>query len=148
LAGRLYFARVDGIPAAAPLKLPATPRHAALAQVGAGDFLFLIGSDAVDAGQRAVNAEIEFSGPPARSGETHEFSGRIRLLQPPRRLPLATAQRFLHDGTNGPADFPGESDGEKIDAALLYSGCFMDPKIKGSVPKIAHFWRWLGGGER
>ena len=33
------------------------------------------------------------------------------------------------------------------DAALLYSECFMDPNVKGAVPKIVHFWRWLNGGE-
>ena len=127
--------------------MPAVPQHAALRRAEAGDFLFLIGKSEDDPYQRAVLADLALSGPPAITPEALEFPGALRVLQPARKLPLATAHRFLHDGSNGPADFPGNSDGEKIDAALLYSECFMDPNVKGAVPKIVHFWRWLNGGE-
>jgi hypothetical protein len=148
MAGRLYFARVaEPPPPGASLKLPATPQHAALRRAEAGDFLFLIGKSGEDPLQRAVLSDLALTGPPVISADALEFPGALRVLQPARTLPLATAHRFLHDGSNGPADFPGDSDGEKIDAALLYSECFMDPNVKGSVPKIVHFWRWLNGGE-
>jgi hypothetical protein len=144
MAGRIFFARSEPpATAAAPLRLPANPRHAGLRQAGAGDFLFLVSADALDPRLRAVTAELALDGSPASAAGHYELPGRLRLLRPPKPLPLANAHRFLHDGANGPADFPGETDGEKIDAALLYSGCFMDPNSKGSVPKIAQFWRWL-----
>ena len=148
MAGRLYFARVAAPPmAGGVLRLPATPQHAALRKAEAGDFLFLLGKAQDDPRQRTVLADLTLSGPAVIAFDALEFPGALRILQPARRLPLATAHRFLHDGSNGPADFPGESDGEKIDAALLYSECFMDPNVKGAVPKIVHFWRWLNGGE-
>ena len=148
MAGRLYFARVAAPPTiGGVLRLPATPQHAALRKAEAGDFLFLLGKAQDDPRQRAVLADLALSGPAGVTADGLEFPGALRILQPARLLPLATAHRFLHDGSNGPADFPGESDGEKIDAALLYSECFMDPGVKGTVPKIVHFWRWLNGGE-
>ena len=148
MGGRLYFARVaEPPPAGAPLKLPAVPQHAALRRAEAGDFLILIGKSSDNTQQRAALADLTISGQPVISTDAMEFPGALRVLQPARKLPLATAHRFLHDGTNGPADFPGATDGEKIDAALLYSECFMDPNVKGAVPKIVHFWRWLNGGE-
>ena len=120
MAGRLYFARVTEAPSAGvPLRLPATPQHAALRRAEAGDFLFLVGKSADDPQQRAVLADLALSGPPVISPEALELPGILRVLQPTRKLPLATAHRFLHDGSNGPADFPGATDGEKIDAALL-----------------------------
>ena len=148
MAGRLFFARVASPPdERGVLRLPATPQHAGLRKAEAGDFLFLVGKAQEDPRQRTVLADLTLSGPVVVTADALEFPGGLRILQPARLLPLATAHRFLHDGSNGPADFPGESDGEKIDAALLYSECFMDPSVKGSVPKIVHFWRWLNGGE-
>lgn len=141
MAGRLYFARVDAPPDAAPLRLPAGPRHAPLLGAGAGDFLILIAPNA--AGDRWVCGDLELDRTPAAEAEAIVLGGR--LTRRARPLSLAEAHRFLHDGSRGPADLPGGSEAEKIDAALATSDCRLDPR-RGQVPKIVQFWRWLNGG--
>ena len=146
MPGRIFFARVDalGEPLASALTVPDAPRHEGLAEIAAGDFLLLVMADGPI---RVIAAQCDVAQPPARVAAHWQFSGRTRYFSPPKMLPLAAAHRFLHDGAHGPADLPGADEGEKIDAALNESRCVFDPKIRGSVPKIIQFWRWLESGE-
>ena len=146
MPGRIFFARVEGLPAflEAVLTVADEARHAALAELSAGDFLLLLTADGAS---RCIAAQCDVDQPPVRVSGRWHCSGRIRYFTPPKVLPLAAAHRFLHDGARGPADLPGADDGEKIDAALRASRCVFDPKIRGTVPKIVQFWRWLESGE-
>lgn len=146
MPGRIFFARVETLPVSLDesLNIPDAPRHAALAELTAGDFLLLLTAAGT---ARVIAAQCDVGQPPARLSGYWQFSGRTRQFSPPKLLPLAAAHRFLHDGVRGPADLPGADDGEKIDAALGASRCVFDPKIRGSVPKIVQFWRWLESGE-
>ncbi len=145
MAGRIYFARLNEPPAAVGwLAIPDLPRHAALRETGAGDFLFAVCVDGDDPARRVIAAECALAGPPRLDESMQLHAGAPRLISPPRPFPLADAHRFLHDGTRGPADLAGADEGGKIDAALALSRAFLDPARRESVPKIVQFWRWLG----